>query len=752
MTRQEIIDSITRCGNLPFNSLFELVSIANYIADDIKPVLLFKINQSGKLNRTDWKLFANSVSYVDGSPITSEIVNEWLSNECKLTYDQLVAFIQYVEFDNDWDNDVPKFMFVPTDGNLLKAQRLGDVLIGIKDKYTGEYVSLRKEVNLPSGDAISDSDIDGIIYFKVGGEYFVRYIQNSIDVRIFGAKADGNTDSTSNIQAAINSAGKIGVNEIFIPSAPSSYVIGTVNVLSNVSINSNGALILPTSVGQGFYYDNVSNITMRNLQFDGANQLTGNIYCTQVVNGCTNLKFYDCSYRNGRYGLHVENASDVLVMGCRFTAFRSWGNYFLSVDGLRLIANTAYNNTNDGFKVAGLQSPSTETTIKNVVILGNISYGNGQDGMDFAVNQIDGVTIAQNHFHDNSFYGMTFKSVYQSSSARNVLITDNVWKDNGTGGLNTQWIGAKPLNLRIARNEIYSTLNVNSGLRIQDVDSGTEVYGNIIYGYQYGIRIINSSNCKVYDNMCDLNTRNILIETQPKADGTAGVSTGVQIYRNKLKGTATPIYLQDSTGLSSPVTNVSIRDNDYSENTNTSYKVTDASGTATYSCNMNIMGYASEKPTSRGIAGDIWLNTNILTVNCIGWRAITTSGTATWDAYGITESGGRDKNFTATTSDATTTTGFASAITSGTFCTFDLDVIVKNGSNKGRYFKNYIAARNDAGVATLVSNTSIATGGDSDISGVSITVDVTGGSLRVRITGLAATSLSWKFYLRQNSL
>lgn len=587
-----------------------------------------------------------------------------------------------------------------------------------------------------------------------GAGRWKRNFNGAVNVKWFGAIADGTTDNTTIIQNALNVSQQHGTNEIYIGSESASFVIGTVNVPSGMSIKSNGAIIKPTSTGQGFVIDNQSFVEMAGLEFDGSSQLTGEIYCIHVINGSSHLKFADCYFRDGRYGLHIISANDVNITGCTFTNFRAWGNYLVNISGLKLIGNTSYNNINDGFKVAGLDLPSTQQLIQNVIIIGNISYNNGQDGMDFAVNQIDGVIISGNEFYNNALYGLTFKSVYQSSSTKNIIITDNIYKDNGAGGLNSQWIGAAPINMRISKNIIYSSLNVNSGLRIQDVDAGTEVHDNTIYGYQYGIRIINSSNVRVYSNTCNNNTRNIFVETQPKSDGSAGVSTGVNIYFNKLKGTATPIYIQDNTGLNSPVTAVNIHDNDYSENTNASFKVAVGDGSSTYVSYMNIMGITNAKPTGRGLAGDIYLNTDITLTNCIGWRALNSSGTATWDAYGITETGGRDKIFTATTTNATTATGFTLAVPTNSVGSYDIDVLVKDTTtNKSGVFKKYGLARNDTGTATIISQEDvITTAYDSELTGIAIIFDATGGSIRIRITGLASTTLSWKFFVRANTI
>lgn len=87
--------------------------------------------------------------------------------------------------------------WIKSNESLSLAQRKGDVLYGILDQYTGEEMTLSKITGTPI--------VDNIIYFQLGGEYFKRnYTQ--IRPEWWGAIADGTTDSTIAIQAAINFA------------------------------------------------------------------------------------------------------------------------------------------------------------------------------------------------------------------------------------------------------------------------------------------------------------------------------------------------------------------------------------------------------------------------------------------------------------------------------------------------------------------------------------------------------------------
>jgi len=68
--------------------------------------------------------------------------------------------------------------WIKSNESLALAQRKGDVLYGILDRYTGEEVTLSKVTGTPT--------VDGIIYFQLGSEYFRRVFDEEIDVRWFG--------------------------------------------------------------------------------------------------------------------------------------------------------------------------------------------------------------------------------------------------------------------------------------------------------------------------------------------------------------------------------------------------------------------------------------------------------------------------------------------------------------------------------------------------------------------------------------
>lgn len=97
-----------------------------------------------------------------------------------------------------------------------------DNLVQLVDSQTNEDVNFKRITSWIDGTAMDDTKVDHIIYRKkiVGGNpfYYVRtdVTAGDLDVRIFGVKADDINDDTSALQAAFNTACKLGLN-ILLP-------------------------------------------------------------------------------------------------------------------------------------------------------------------------------------------------------------------------------------------------------------------------------------------------------------------------------------------------------------------------------------------------------------------------------------------------------------------------------------------------------------------------------------------------------
>jgi hypothetical protein len=71
------------------------------------------------------------------------------------------------------------------------GKRVGNTIYGLVDEYTGEAVTFQKL------SSVTDADVDNVLVWKKGNEYFKRVFKGPIDVRWFGAKGDGVSDNTT---------------------------------------------------------------------------------------------------------------------------------------------------------------------------------------------------------------------------------------------------------------------------------------------------------------------------------------------------------------------------------------------------------------------------------------------------------------------------------------------------------------------------------------------------------------------------
>lgn len=113
------------------------------------------------------------------------------------------------------------------------ADNKGDSLITVKQPFTGAAVRTQHDKN-----------------------------KDVINVKDFGSEADGVSDDTMPIQAAIDAAAIYG-GKITFPQGVIR-INGTVRIKSNVDIDLSGCTILATGNASGFYAENESNFSLRN--------------------------------------------------------------------------------------------------------------------------------------------------------------------------------------------------------------------------------------------------------------------------------------------------------------------------------------------------------------------------------------------------------------------------------------------------------------------------------------------------------
>lgn len=118
MTRRELYDKITPCGDLSYTDMVYLLESLSFADVQIKYLLINRISQTGKLSQQDWILLAKSINFVAGSPIDANTVIGWLTGKCSLSMLELKAFLEYVTFT---DGSTPTYILSQT-GDFIIAE------------------------------------------------------------------------------------------------------------------------------------------------------------------------------------------------------------------------------------------------------------------------------------------------------------------------------------------------------------------------------------------------------------------------------------------------------------------------------------------------------------------------------------------------------------------------------------------------------------------------------------------------------
>lgn len=118
MTRNELYNKITPCGTLSYANMVYLLESLVFTDEQIRIAMIQRIAQNGVLSQQDWILLAKSVTFISGSPITPETIEEWLTGKCNLTRSELKLFLEYVSFN---DGSQPTFI-LSQDGDFIIAE------------------------------------------------------------------------------------------------------------------------------------------------------------------------------------------------------------------------------------------------------------------------------------------------------------------------------------------------------------------------------------------------------------------------------------------------------------------------------------------------------------------------------------------------------------------------------------------------------------------------------------------------------
>lgn len=364
------------------------------------------------------------------------------------------------------------------------------------------------------------NDTDEAVYDKLVGFYTPQ---------MEGALADGSTDDTTAIQAAVDAISGAGGGTLYFP--PGTYVSGQIALASNVSflgagwssilkLKDSGNNFLLATTNAAVYVDNVA---IKNLAIDGnkANNTTGGGVLLNgrncEVSGCY---IYDCPQGSIQAGAPSNGATDTPLAG-----------------GYRIINNYCLNNGKSGasYPSIAITHGSNIDISDNVVVSTDTFMTFGIDIEPNSGNTISSISIDGNEITGGR---ISVDGGNLSSPATNITVTDNFIDARGSDGPTQTNIA--PLFLRKV--------------------SGFLGTGNFMIGHDDGVRggiHVESalSNFRIADNL--------IIASQPAAgngygihfNNAASVATNGEVSYNTLLSAETVsigIFSFHATGFGSP--------------------------------------------------------------------------------------------------------------------------------------------------------------------------------------------------------
>jgi hypothetical protein len=372
-------------------------------------------------------------------------------------------------------------------------------LIGLNPSHASDYVSNIISGNAGNGLSFHGSSGNTVVANRIGtdaaGGSAIANGENGIWVTA-GSNSNeiGGTEFVDAATGDVNdpTGNKGSVAPVFVVPPLGNLVSGN---------NQNGILIDSNS------QNNVLNGNFVGTAADG-NSAIGNAADGVLISGADNNSLVGCQFvnnpfvyynvvsGNGANGLQVTNSNNVIVQG----------NFFgIGANNTNIVANQA-----DGILVDG---SSQNTTVGGVIPLGNVSAGNGMNGIEVRDTVSGFVTF-------NTFGGLlAFKGAAPNGND-GLLITS-------TGGNNT------------VRTNVFSG-NANNGIEIAGDASGVTVDPNIAGLNTAGNAVLPNLNNGLqiggtaHDNTIGGNTNSVIPQNTFSGNDGYGVAVVGQAYNNQI--------------------------------------------------------------------------------------------------------------------------------------------------------------------------------------------------------------------------
>lgn len=463
-------------------------------------------------------VISNVKSKIDNTTTSYTVVNTWHDStpmdDSKV--DQFGIYSKYKPTGEYLRENKPqwgeKFLEVDTVAELRAMTPYNQFLLRIVYfkgvRLSGYYV--KGDTSLPIDYKLTNISIadNGGTVFNIGNIKLLNDLEALSNPKYFGCGFSENVeDITPFFKAYKEKFPEYAFIEIKIEQGKFK-ILETIDMPSNFKMVSSSLVEIVSDGVTGLYFKDKTGISITDIKLGVINP-TETTFCIYCLN-CTLVRINEIELFKGVTGIRIEDSQIVYFNTSWIHDMDFWGVYILNCSEVFVNDITAHDNGRDGIKIAGQLSRGVPKIVKNVSLTFNKCFGNGRDGIDVAINHIDGFTAMGNICRDNLLEGLDFKILaYTEGSAKNVAVGPNQFIDNGNRGMNIQndipelaiFQGYFNGNI-ITGGENLNTINRYAVTIMVGNLPGTKVdlKRNDISNYENGVRVNNTLNANVATN------------------------------------------------------------------------------------------------------------------------------------------------------------------------------------------------------------------------------------------------------------